>query len=184
MEFLLNFNSWFKALPVGAKLSFFIVILGAISAGILLQSHYKYSGYQYLFTNLNLTDSNAIAERLQSMNVQVQMKGDSILVPGNRVLELRNLLASEGLPRGGGVGFELFDQKNFGETEFQQRINYIRAVQGELARTISVIDGVEKARVHIVLPEKSLFTEDAKPPSASIAVTMYKVHIELHCLGF
>ncbi|MDB5038234.1 MAG: Flagellar M-ring protein [Bacteriovoracaceae bacterium] len=174
MEFLLNFNSWFKALPAAGKMSLFLVLLGAIIAGFLLKSHYETAGYQYLFTNLTLTDANAISERLQSMNVQVEMKGDAILVPGNRVLELRNMLASEGLPNGGGVGFEIFDRKNFGETEFQQRINYVRAVQGELARTIQAIDGVEKARVHIVIPEKALFAEDNKSPTASVAITLNK----------
>lgn len=174
MEFLLNFNSWFKGLPASGKISFFLVIVGMFTAGILLQSHYKTAGYQYLFTNLSITDANAIGERLQSMNVQAQIQGDAVLVPGDRVLELRNMLASEGLPRGGGVGFEIFDKKNFGETEFQQRINYIRAIQGELARTVTAIDGVETARVHLAIPEKSLFTEDEKQPTASIAISMLK----------
>lgn len=174
MEFILNFNSWYKNLPASGKLSLLLVIVGVVVASLLLQSHYKHAGYQYLFTNLTITDANAISERLQSMNVPVEMRGDAVLVPGNRVLELRNALASEGLPRGGGVGFEIFDQKNFGETEFQQRINYTRAIQGELARTIQSIDGVEKARVHIVMPEKSLFTEDSKQPTASVALTLFK----------
>lgn len=174
MEFLLNFNSWYKGLPASGKMSLLIVIIGVVVASLLLQSHYKHAGYQYLFTNLTITDANAIAERLQAMNVPVEMRGDAVLVPGNRVLELRNSLAAEGLPRGGGIGFEIFDQKNFGETEFQQRINYTRAIQGELARTIQSIDGVEKARVHIVMPEKSLFAEDSRQPSASIALTLFK----------
>ncbi len=174
MEFLLNFNSWFKGLPASGKLSFYLVVIGMVVAGILLQQHYKTAGHQYLYTNLSLSDANAIAARLQSMNVEAQVQGDAVLVPGNRVLELRNTLSAEGLPRGGGVGFEIFDQKNFGETEFQQRVNYMRAVQGELARTISAIDGVEKARVHIVMPEKSLFAEDANPPTASVAIQMLK----------
>ncbi len=174
MEFLLNFNSWYKNLPAAGKLSLILVFVGMFVAGLLLQSHYKSAGNQYLYTNLSLTDANMIAERLQSMGVQAQIQGDAILVPGNRVLELRNMLSAEGLPRGGGVGFEIFDQKNFGETEFQQRINYIRALQGELARTISAIDGVEKARVHLVIPEKTLFAEDAKSPTASVAISLFK----------
>lgn len=174
MEFLLNFNSWFKGLPAAGKMSLFLVIVGIVIASFLLKSHYETAGFQYLYTNLSLTDANAISERLQSMNVPTEMRGDAVLVPGNRVLELRNMLASEGLPNGGGVGFEIFDRKNFGETEFQQRVNYIRAVQGELARTIKAIDGVEKARVHIVLPEKTLFAEDSKPPTASVAITLLK----------
>lgn len=174
MEFLFNFFSWFKALPASGKASFFLVVMGAVVAVILLQSTVKYSGHQYLFTNLSLSDANAIAERLQSMGVEVKLQGDAILVPGQRVLELRNTLASEGLPRGGGTGFEIFDKKSFGATEFEQRINYIRAVQGELARTISAIDGIERARVHIVIPEKTLFREDRRDPRASVALTLYK----------
>lgn len=174
MEFLLNFNSWYKGLPASGKLSLFLVVVGAIVAGVLITSQYKYSGYQYLYTNLSLTDANRIAERLQGMGVEAQLRGDSILVPGNKVLELRNQLASEGLPQGGGVGFEIFDKQNFGETEFQQRVNYMRAVQGEIARTIMAIDGVEKARVHIVIPEPSLFSQDARQPTASVALNMQK----------
>lgn len=174
MEFILNFNTWYKNLPASGKISLFLVVLGAIIAGVLITSQYKYSGYQYLFTNLSLTDSNRIAERLQGMNVETKIQGDAILVPGNRVLELRNTLAAEGLPQGGGVGFELFDKQNFGETEFQQRVNYIRAMQGELARTITAIDGVEKARVHVVIPEPTLFAQDSRKPSASVTLNMRK----------
>lgn len=174
MEFLLNFNSWYKSLPASGKISLFLVLIGAVVAGVLITSQYKYSGYQYLYTNLSLSDSNRIGERLQGMGVEVKIQGDAILVPGNRVLELRNQLAAEGLPQGGGVGFEIFDKQNFGETEFQQRVNYIRAIQGELARTIMAIDGVEKARVHIVIPEPSLFAQDSRQPSASIAINLLK----------
>ena len=174
MDFLLNLASWFRGLPASAKLSLFLVILGAVTAGILLHSEVKTSGYQYLYTNLSMTDANAIAERLQSMSVEAQVRGDAILVPGNRVLELRNTLASEGLPQGGGTGFEIFDKKDFGATEFEQRVNYVRAIQGELARTISAIDGIEKTRVHIVIPEKKLFAEDQEAPKASVALSLHK----------
>lgn len=174
MEFLLNFNSWYKALPASGKMSLLLVFVGVLVASFLLKNHYDTAGYQYLFTNLSLSDSNAIAQKLQSMNVNAQIQGDAILVPGNKVLELRNLMAEEGLPSGGGIGFEIFDKKNFGETEFQQRMNYIRAIQGELARTITAIDGVDKARVHLVVPEKALFSEDQKSPTASIAISMKK----------
>ena len=174
MEFLLNFSSWYKTLPASGKLSLLLVVVGAVVAGFLITAQTKYSGYQYLYTNLSLTDQNKIAERLQGMNVEAQIRGDSILVPGHKVLELRNTLSAEGLPQGGGVGFEIFDKQNFGETEFQQRINYMRATQGEIARTIMAIDGVEKARVHIVVPEQSLFAVDQRQPSASVALNMSK----------
>jgi flagellar M-ring protein FliF len=165
---------WFKNLPASGKISLFLVLVGAVTAGILIQSHVRYSGYQYLYTNLSLSDSNAISERLQSMNVETQLRGDAILVPGNRVLELRNMLASEGLPSGGGTGFEIFDKTNFGATEFEQRVSYMRAVQGELSRTISAIDGVEAARVHLVIPEKSLFKDESNQPRASVALTLHR----------
>lgn len=174
MEFLLNFTMWFKNLPASGKISLFLVLVGAVTAGVLIKSHVRYSGYSYLYTNLSLTDSNAIAERLQSMNVETQIRGDAILVPGNRVLELRNTLASEGLPRGGGTGFEIFDKSNFGATEFEQRVSYMRAVQGELSRTISAIDGVESARVHLVVPEKTLFRDETEQPRASVALNLHR----------
>lgn len=174
MEFLFNLLSWFRNLPAMGKVSLLLVLVGAIVAGVLLHSQVKYSGYQYLYTNLSMTDTNEIAGRLQSMGVKAQVRGDSVLVPENRVLELRNLLAGEGLPRGGGTGFEIFDQRNFGATEFEKRVNYVRAIQGELARTISALDGVEKARVHIVLPERKLFVDENSEPTASIALNLHK----------
>src|SRR3989344_5525434 len=114
MEFLLNFNSWYKGLPASGKISLFLVVIGMLVACVLLNSHYQTAGYQYLYTNLSMSDANAITERLEAMNIKAQMRGDSVLVPGNKVLELRNMLASEGYPRGGGVGFELFDKQDFG----------------------------------------------------------------------
>jgi len=174
LGFLVNFVSWFKGLPGGAKVSLMLVVVGVITAGILLRTQVQHAGYQYLYTNLSMNDMNSIAERLQGMNVQPEIRGDSVLVPGNRVLELRNALASEGLPRGGGTGFEIFDEKNFGATDFEKKINFVRAIQGELARTISAIDGVESTRVHIVMPEKSLFESDQKEPTASVALTLAK----------
>ncbi len=103
---------------------------------------------------------------------QIAEDGKGILVPSDKVYEMRLSLASEGLPQGGGVGFEIFDRKNFGMTEFVQKLNYQRALQGELSRTISQLNGVEQARVHLVMPEKSLFKENEKPATASIVLKM------------
>ncbi|MDX1764935.1 MAG: flagellar basal-body MS-ring/collar protein FliF, partial [bacterium] len=89
------------------------------------------------------------------------------LVPADKVYEMRMALAGKGLPQGG-VGFEIFDKSNIGTTDFVQKMNYLRAIQGELARTISQIDGVEKSRVHISLPEDSVFLEDQKEATASV----------------
>lgn len=130
--------------------------------------------YRPLFTNLTSEDAGEIITKLKESKISYQITpdGKGVMVPSDRVYELRLSLASEGLPQGGGVGFEIFDRKNFGMTEFVQKLNYQRALQGELARTITQISGVEQARVHLVIPEKSLFKEAEKPPTASVVLTM------------
>ncbi|HCL80674.1 MAG TPA: flagellar M-ring protein FliF, partial [Nitrospiraceae bacterium] len=95
-----------------------------------------------------------------------------IYVPGNKVYELRLELASQGIPQGGGVGFEIFDKTQIGVTEFVQRLNYIRAIQGELTRTIRQLTEVEQARVHIAIPERTIFTEKEERPTASIVLKL------------
>lgn len=130
--------------------------------------------YRPLFTNLTSEDAGEIVKKMKESKTpyQITPDGKGVMVPADRVYELRLSLASEGLPQGGGVGFEIFDRKNFGMTEFVQKLNYQRALQGELARTISQITGVEQARVHLVIPEKTLFKDSEKPPTASIVLRM------------
>src|SRR5438034_2007864 len=96
--------------------------------------------------------------------------GASILVPSDKVYQMRAQLAAKGIPRGEGVGFEIFDKPNFGISDFVQRANYLRAVQGELARTIAQVDGIENARVMIVMPENRLLMDNQKRPTASVFV--------------
>ncbi|MBW2647638.1 MAG: flagellar M-ring protein FliF, partial [Deltaproteobacteria bacterium] len=103
---------------------------------------------------------------------KVSSGGDSILVPAEYVSKLRLDLAASGMPRGGGMGFEIFDNKNFGVTEFVQRLNYQRALQGELARTINGLDEIQQSRVHVVIPRKSLFVEEQAKPTASVIVKL------------
>jgi flagellar M-ring protein FliF len=95
-----------------------------------------------------------------------------VLVPNDRVYDLRLRLASEGIPQGGGVGFEIFDKSSFGMTDFAQKVNYARALEGELTRTIRRLEGVEGARVHLVMPERRLFEEQQKPASASVVLQL------------
>ncbi len=126
-----------------------------------------------LFTNLPIKDSIAIVKKLDAMNVPYEMKqnGSILLVPKNQVLRLRMKLAEDGLPIGGGSGYEIFDKgDNLGATSFVQNINHRRAIEGELARTIRSLDRVETARVHLVLPKKKLFARVQPEPSASIIV--------------
>ncbi|MBN2538527.1 MAG: flagellar M-ring protein FliF, partial [Deltaproteobacteria bacterium] len=126
--------------------------------------------YSVLFSNLSTEDAGKIVSVLEGDGVSYRISpaGDSILVPKERVAELRLNLASTGLPQGGGVGFEIFDAKNFGATEFVQQLNYQRALQGELSRTVNSLDEIQSSRVHIVVPQKSLFVKDQAEPTASV----------------
>lgn len=125
-----------------------------------------------LFSNLSAEDAGAIVERLREDRVPYELgdEGATILVPEGRVHELRLSLASDGLPSGGGVGFELFDSTRFGESEFTEQVQYRRALEGELGRTIAHIDGVESARVHLVLPQRTLLASDEIRATASVVL--------------
>ncbi len=126
-----------------------------------------------LFSGLDPRDSAAIVERLDAANVPYEIKGDgsTILVAADRALRLRMQMAGEGLPAGGGVGYEIFDKQDaLGVTSFQQNVNKLRALEGELARTIRSLDRIEQARVHLVIPERKLFNDAAAQPTASIVI--------------
>ena len=126
-----------------------------------------------LFTDLALDDSASIVKDLDRQAVTYELKNDGsiILVPKDQVARLRMKLAGEGLPKGGGVGYEIFDKSDaLGATTFIQNINKLRALEGELSRTIRTIDGVEGARVHLVLPDRPLFSRDKIEASASIVL--------------
>jgi len=128
-----------------------------------------------LYTDLSLDDSAAIIKQLQTMNVPFELRGDgaSILVPRDQVTTVRMSLAGDGLPSKGQVGYEIFDQQNtLGATSFVQNINNVRALEGELARTITSLNRIKAARVHLVLPERQLFSREQKDPTASIVLTV------------
>lgn len=148
-----------------------VVALSVVAFSTLIFIANK-TDYRPLFANLTGEDAGEIVKKLKEQKVpyQIASDGKAILVPADKVYDLRLSLASDGLPQGGGVGFEIFDRKNFGMTEFVQKLNYQRALQGELARTISQLAGVEQARVHLAIPEKSLFKENEKPPTASVVL--------------
>ena len=126
-----------------------------------------------LFTNLTLNDSAAIAKELDREGVSYELRGqgDVILVPKDKVARLRMQLAETGLPKGGGIGYEIFDKSDaLGTTSFVQNIDAVRALEGELERTIRTLNSVENARVHLVMPERPLFSRDKVEPSASIVL--------------
>lgn len=157
-----------KQMVIGA-----VAFLSAVAFAVLIFVANR-TDYRPLFTNLTSEDAGEIVKKLKDAKTpyQITADGKGVLVPSDKVHELRLSLASEGIPQGGGVGFEIFDRKNFGMTEFVQKLNYQRALQGELARTIAQLAGVEQARVHLVIPEKSLFKDNEKPATASIVLKM------------
>lgn len=132
--------------------------------------------YKVLYTNVTERDGGAIIASLSQMNVPYKFSegGGAILVPGDKVPELRLKLAQQGLPKGGGVGFELMDNQKFGTSQFTEQVNYQRALEGELVRSIESIGTVESARVHLALPKPSLFVRDQKKPSASVILTLQR----------
>jgi flagellar M-ring protein FliF len=128
--------------------------------------------YQSLYTQLSPEDSGAVIEKLKEKRVPYKVDGSTISVPADKVYETRMELAGEGLPQGGGVGFEIFDKTAFGVTDFVQKINYKRALQGELSRTITQIKEIDTARVHLALPEKGVFLDEQKKARASVIVKL------------
>ncbi|XRX42566.1 MAG: flagellar basal-body MS-ring/collar protein FliF [Buchnera aphidicola (Eriosoma harunire)] len=167
-----NFFSYFSN-PY--RIFFILFIVGIIIIGSL--SHFFQSHpYKTLYNNLTNVDGGAIITQLKQMNIPYKFTQDSglLLVPENQVYEVRFRLAEIGLPKGGNVGFELLDKNQFGGSHYLEHINYYRALEGELARSILRIESIQDARVHISIPKESLFLNEKKQPSASIVVTLYR----------
>ncbi|WP_028579370.1 flagellar basal-body MS-ring/collar protein FliF [Desulfogranum japonicum] len=169
-----NFVSSIKAWPLPRKIALGAVaaISIALFAFIILQA--RSANYQLLYGSLSEADAGAMVEWLKGQNIPFQLanNGKNILIPSELVHETRLGLASSGLPQGGGIGFEIFDKQSFALTDFVQKVNYVRALQGELARTITSLGPVENARVHLVLPEKRLFKNQQKPSTASVTIKL------------
>lgn len=167
-DLLTTFRLW----PLRQKLLFFGVIAFSVAlmAGIMFWSQRE--DLQVLYSNLGQEDAGQVIGKLKEMKVPYRVEGNAIYVPTAKVYELRLELAALGMPQGGGIGFEIFDKNQIGVTEFVQRLNYVRAIQGELARTIRQLTEVEQARVHIAIPEKSIFTDKDDKPSASVVLKL------------
>ncbi len=156
------------------RLAIIAVALTAIFAVALLLLMQPPQQYAPLYSGLSADDAAAIIEQLRQQGIPYRLSNDgtAISIPADRVAQVRLALAAQGLPKSGTLGFELFDRSSFGITDFQQRVNYQRALEGELARTISQLDGVRSARVHLVIPEESLFTEQQQPTTAAVVLQL------------
>ncbi|RPH26529.1 flagellar basal body M-ring protein FliF [Buttiauxella warmboldiae] len=156
------------------KIILLITASVAISVIIALIFWAKTPDYSVLYHNVSDQDGGAIIAQLTKMNVPYRFKdnGDAIMVPAEKVHEVRLTLAQLGLPKGGAVGFELLDQEKFGISQFSEQVNFQRALEGELARTIETLGNVQKARVHLAIPKPSMFVREQKAPSASVTVVV------------
>ena len=131
--------------------------------------------YKVLFSNISDRDGGAIVASLQQMNVPYKFAegGGAILVPANQVHDVRLKLASQGLPKGGLVGFELMENQKFGTSQFLEQVNFQRALEGELARSIQSLAAVSGARVHLAMPKQSVFMREQQKPSASVLINLH-----------
>ncbi|MFZ6709033.1 flagellar basal-body MS-ring/collar protein FliF [Undibacterium sp. TC9W] len=154
-------------LSVGAAITI------AIMVGVWLWS--QQPDYKVLFSNFNDRDGGAIVASLQQLNIPYKYSegGNAILVPANQVHDARLKLASQGLPKGGNVGFELMENQKLGISQFLEQVNFQRALEGELARSIQAVSAVQTARVHLAIPKSQVFIRDQQKPTASVLLNLY-----------
>lgn len=169
-----GFNTLIKRLRANPKIPLVIAAAAALAIVVVMMLWAKSPSYRVLFSNLDDKDGGAIVTQLTQMNIPYQFSnnGSAIMIPEDKVYETRLKLASSGLPKGGAVGFELMDQEKFGISQFSEQINYQRALEGELSRTIETLGPVQRARVHLAIPKPSLFVREQKSPSASVTLTL------------
>ena len=165
-------KAFFSRLSVSQKVFLVSVVLLSFAAIWLVTSLANTLTYSVLFSNLDARDSAMIIEKLKEQKVPYQLSGAGtvVSVPDSRVGELRIQLASEGLPQGGAIGFEIFDKSSLSTTDFVQNINYLRAIEGELGRSLSQLREIQSAKVHISLPKKSVFVSEQEQAKASIVI--------------
>lgn len=161
-----------QAFDTKKKIVWLVLIVLSIASIILLIVWAQSPTYQVLYSNLQPEDAGMIVQKLRDMKIPYKTTATGIMVPAERVYELRIQLASMGLPQGGGVGFEIFDKTGLGTTEFVQKVNLRRALQGELSRTIRSLQEVKDCRIHLTIPERSIFAASDERPKASVLLKL------------
>ncbi len=171
-EYFRKLQEYAQTLTLPQKISYIggiVVLLGTLAFLVYVNNR---TDYVPLYSGLAQGDMGEIAQALKAKKTPYRIGEGSIEVAREQLYETRLSLAADGIPKGSGMGFEIFDQQKLGSTEFVQKINYQRALQGELARTINGMSEVQESRVHLVMPEESLFKEDQKPPSAAVVLKL------------
>lgn len=172
IAFAKQLSDRFLALPPGQKFSVLALAAAGFASLFAMSLWVQAPDYQLLYSKLAPSDAAKIVERLKSEKIPYELSqgGQTIRVPANEMHEIRLKLAGEGLPEGGEVGMEIFEDTSLGMTEFMQKLNYQRAIQGELSRTIKTLDAVEQARVHLVIPKDTLFLKEKPRGKASVTI--------------
>ncbi|MDI6870346.1 MAG: flagellar basal-body MS-ring/collar protein FliF [Bacillota bacterium] len=167
-------KAFWQGLSPGRRVGLPLVVLAVIGFLVYATAVLNQPKFAPLFTGLSPADAGEITAKLKESGVRYRLaeKGTAVLVPQEQVYETRINLASQGLPKGGVVGFELFNETRLGTTDFERKLKYNWALQGELTRTIREMSEVEDARVHIVLPERSLFVSEDREPTASVLLKL------------
>jgi len=164
----------FNTAQLGNKIMLVLGLAAVVAAMVVLWLWSQQPDYRVLFSNYADKDGGAIVAVLEQMNVPYKFSdsGTAILVPSNQVHELRLKLAAQGLPRGGNIGFELLENQKFGVSQFVEQVNFQRALEGELERSIQSISAVEVARIHLAIPKSSVFVRDQLKPTASVLLNL------------
>ncbi len=175
-----NMKRLLANLTLAQRIVVLAVALAAVSGVYALIHYEKESDFKPLFTGVAAEDAAAIVQKLREAGVEYRLPegGGSVLVPSGKLAELRLNMAAAGLPKTGRIGFELFDKTNLGATEFTEHINYRRALEGELERSVTSLAAVEEARVHLTFPKDSVFVEAQQPAKASVLVKV-RPHAQL-----
>lgn len=162
-------------LPLGQKILFPILIAASVIGIIYVSKWANRADYTVLYSDLSAADSAAVVEKLKSEKIAYEVRGDGSTIaisPPEVVPEVRMTLAADGIPKTGALGYEIFDSNNIGVTQFVEKLKFLRALQGELERTIGSLDVVMSARVHITQPEKTVFAKQAAQPTASVMLKL------------
>ncbi|AUY25752.1 MAG: flagellar basal-body MS-ring/collar protein FliF [Mixta calida] len=169
-----GFSDLLARLRANPRIPLIIAVAAAAAIVVALVLWAKTPDYRVLYNNLSNEDGGAIVTQLTQMNIPYRFEenGGALMVPAEKVHELRLRLAQQGLPKGGAVGFELLDKEKFGISQFSEQVNYQRALEGELSRTIETLGPVKGARVHLAMPKPTLFVREQKSPSASVTLLL------------
>lgn len=175
-----NFNSnpsltrLLFGMPNQQKLGLVVAVASTVALLVGMFLWGQTPDYRVLYANMSERDGGAVIESLQQQNVPYKFTdGGTLMVPSDRVHEMRLQMAAKGLPKGGTVGFELMENQKFGTSQFLEQVNYQRALEGELARSVETMASVGSARVHLAIPKQSVFVKDQQKPSASVVLALH-----------